>query len=377
MTRLHRLERLPADFSETPASRLHRILPGPSLVHLPGEAGAELFVAVLQHGNEDAGLQAVQRLLADYGERPLPRPLSLFVGNIEAARHGRRRLEHQADFNRAWPGTELAPCDETRLMAEVVAIMRERPLFASVDIHNTSGENPHYAGVNAFDHRCLQLAHRFSRTVVHFTRPRGPQAQAFLGLCPSVILECGRTGTLGGAEHARDFLEACLRLETIPDEPPHPGDIDLFDSVAVVVVPDGIRFGYEWSAHPAEPDLDLCLPADVDRLNFRELPAGTVLGRCRAGIDPVRALDPAGVDVTRAFFACDDGRLRLLRPVMPSLLSPDPRIVRQDCLCHLMEHVHVGPDTARHRVDGPRPRAQNRRGPGPLDATLGDHRGTH
>lgn len=346
MTRLHRLERLPAGFEDTPASRLHRILPGPTLVHLPGESGAELFVAVLQHGNEDTGLQAVQRLLAAHAGRPLARPMSLFIGNVEAARHGRRRLDHQVDFNRAWPGTELPDSEETRMMAEVVAIMRERALFASVDVHNTSGENPHYVGVNSLDHRCLQLAHRFSRTVVHFTRPRGPQAQAFLGLCPSVILECGRVGTLTGAEHARDFLEACLQLEAIPDEPPHPGDIDLFDSVAVVQVPDGVRFGYEWPAHPADPDLDLCLPADIDRLNFRELPAGTELGRCREGVQAVRALAPAGTEITDEFFACERGRLRLLRPAMPSLLSPDPRIVRQDCLCHLMQRIDPGRDAA-------------------------------
>ncbi len=339
MTRLHRLERLPQGFIDAPASRLHRLLRGPSLVHLPGEGGHELFVAVLQHGNEPVGLQAVQRLLATYGERPLPRPLSLFIGNVEAARYGRRRLDHQADFNRAWPGTERPDCDETRMMAEVVDIMRERPLFASVDIHNSTGANPHYAGVNTLDHRCLQLAHRFSRTLVHFTRPRGAQSQAFLGLCPAVILECGRVGTITGAEHAGDFLEGCLRLEAIPDEPPHPGELDLFDSVAVVHVPDVVRLGYEWPAHAADPALDLCLPADVDRLNFRELPAGTVLGRCRDGVRPVRALNAAGDDVTREFFACERGELRLLRPVMPSLLSPDARIVRQDCLCYLMQRI--------------------------------------
>jgi hypothetical protein len=339
---VHRLDALPAAFAETPASRLHRILPGPSLVHLPGQGGAELFVAVLQHGNEDTGLQAMQRLLAEHAGRPLPRPVSLFIGNVEAARHGRRRLDHQADFNRAWPGTELPESEETRMLAEVTAIMRARAPFASIDVHNTSGENPHYAGVNSFDHRCLQLAHRFSRTVVHFTRPRGAQAQAFLGLCPSVILECGRVGTVTGAEHARDYLEACLHLEAIPDEPPRPGDIDLFDSVAVVHVPDGVRFGFEWPAHPAEPDLDLCLPGDVDRLNFRELPAGTALARCRPGSAPVRALAPSGAEVTREFFDCRDGELRLRRAVMPSLLSPDARIVRQDCLCHLMQRRPAG-----------------------------------
>ncbi len=350
LTTLYEVEHLPAGLLETPAPALHRILPGPTLIHLPGERPDALFVSILQHGNEDAGLLAVQRLLCAYDGRPLPRALSLFIGNVEAARHGRRHLDDQVDFNRAWPGTELAAGPETRLLAEVVARMRARPLFASVDIHNTSGSSPHHVGVNSLDPRCLQLAHRFSRTVVHFTRPRGAQAQAFLGLCPSVILECGQVGSAEGATHASDFLADCLRLDAVPDEPPAPGDLELFGSVAVVTIPEPVRFGFEWPAHRAESDLDLYLSGDIDRLNFRELAPCTVIGRCRGPHAPVRALDPAGRDVTGTFFECSNHELRLRRAVMPSLLTPDPRIVRQDCLCHLMERIPAKRYTAREPV---------------------------
>jgi hypothetical protein len=339
LTALYEIDHLPAGLLETPAASLHRILPGPTLIHLPGERPDALFVSVLQHGNEDTGLLAVQRLLAAYEGRPLPRALSLFIGNVDAARHGRRHLDHQVDFNRAWPGTEQPAGPETRLLAAVFERLRARPLFASVDIHNTSGSSPHHVGVNSLDSRCLQLAHRFSRTVVHFTRPRGAQAQAFLALCPAVILECGRVGSAAGVTHARDFLAACLDLDAIPKEQPAPDDLDLFDSVAVVTIPASIRFGFEWPAHDTDPDLDLCLAGNIDRLNFRELVAGTVLGRCRGTNTPVEARDPAGVDVTAAFFEGRDNHLRLRRTVMPSLLTPDARIIRQDCLCHLMERI--------------------------------------
>ncbi|MEF8833249.1 MAG: M14 family metallopeptidase [Halofilum sp. (in: g-proteobacteria)] len=339
MTTLHEIDHIPNGLLETPAPALHRILPGPTLIHLPGERPDALFVSVLQHGNEDTGLLAVQRLLAAYEGQPLPRALSLFIGNVEAARHARRHLDHQVDFNRAWPGTEQPAGPETRVLAEVFERLRARSLFASVDIHNTSGSSPHHVGVNSLDPRCLQLAHRFSRTIVHFTRPRGAQAQAFLALCPAVILECGRVGSAEGVPHARDFLAACLDLDAIPEQPPAPGDLDLFDSVAMVTIPASVRFGFEWPAHDADPDLDLCLPGDIDRLNFRELAAGTVLGRCRGSNTPVAARDPAGADVTAAFFECRGGQLRLRRTVMPSLLTPDARIIRQDCLCHLMERI--------------------------------------
>lgn len=347
MTTLYEFEHVPAGLLETAAPSLRRILPGPTLIHIPGERPDALFVSVLQHGNEDAGLLAVQRLLAEYGGRPLPRALSLFIGNVEAARHGVRHLDGQLDFNRAWPGTEQPAGPETRLLAEVFARMRERPLFASVDIHNTSGSSPHHAGVNSLDPRCLQLAHRFSRTVVHFTRPRGAQAQAFLGLCPSVILECGQVGSHEGVTHAQDFLADCLRLDALPDQPPAAGELELFASVAVVTVPDSVRFGFEWPAHPREPDLDLYLPGDIDRLNFRPLAAGTPIGRCRGPVAPIWACDPAGRDVTGRFFECRDHALRVRRTVMPTLLTRDPRIIRQDCLCHLMERIPANRYSAR------------------------------
>ena len=337
--RLHHLDRLPDGFLDTPAAELHRLLPGPSLVHIPGERSAPLFVAVLQHGNEETGLAAVQRLLKDYGTRRLPRALSLFIGNVDAARHGRRRLDGQADYNRAWPGSELSDGPERHLLAEVLETMRARRPFASVDIHNTTGENPHYACVNQLDARSLQLARVFGRTVVYFTRPRGLQAQAFLAMCPAVMLECGRSGRPAGVAHARDYLERCLLLEALPERPPAVDDIDLFRSVAMVRVPDSVRFDVGPPGAGDDDSLDLHLVPEIDRFNFRELPAGTVFGQCRAGRWPIRATAPAGQDVTAEFFECRGRELRLRRSVMPTLLTRDPRIVRQDCLCHLLQRA--------------------------------------
>jgi hypothetical protein len=41
--------------------------------------------------------------------------------------------------------------------------------------------------------------------------------------------------------------------------------------------------------------------------------------------------------VSREYFALDEGRLVLRRPAMPSMLTLDERIIRQDCLGYLME----------------------------------------
>lgn len=333
MTTLEHREDLPPGFLEAGARDLHHILSGPTLIDLPGERGDTLFVSLLQHGNEDTGLRAVQRLLAAYGDQPLPRPLTLFVANPMAAREGYRRLDGQPDLNRCWPGTEMAANAATELLADVVARMQDRPLFASVDIHNTSGRNPVYACVNILDDTCLQLAARFSRTIVYFTRPRGLQAQAFLGLCPAVVLECGRPGDEAGIEAAHAYLEDLMSLQALPPGRPPAASMDLLRSVGVVHIPHSVRFSFEEN----DADAELALDPELDRLNFRELPAGTPFGYASNGSWPVRMVGPAGTEIADTFFEVSDGALRLRRSATPSLLTLDPRIIRQDCLCHLME----------------------------------------
>lgn len=331
---LQQRDSLPAGFLRASARELHRLLSGPTLIHLPGDAGSPLFVTILQHGNEDSGLRAVQRLLAEFQGHPLPRAFSLFVANVDAARAGRRRLDDQPDYNRCWPGTHRDDSPETAMMSAVVETMHARRPFAAVDVHNTTGHNPLHAAVNVLAHRNLQLARRFSRTVVHFTRPRGALAAAFADICPAVILECGRTGEAAGIDRAHAFLRECLLARTLPDEPPAADTIDLFTSIALVRIPDDVRFRF------GDPDdAELGLDPALDRWNFRELPAGTVIGEVRGDRIPLRALAPDGRDITANLFERIDGRLRLRRPAMPCLLTRDPNVIRQDCLCHLMERV--------------------------------------
>ncbi|MDX1592630.1 MAG: M14 family metallopeptidase [Gammaproteobacteria bacterium] len=331
-------ERLPEGFLDCDARDLHRIVPGPTLFLLGGRREPALFVTVLLHGNETTGLLAVQSLLRRYapggGEKPLPRGLALFVGNVAAARRGVRRLAGQPDYNRIWPGGEDRDSPEAGMMREVVDLLRARGLFASVDVHNNSGLNPHYACVNYIDDRYFQLATLFGRTVVYFTRPAGVQSMALGEICPAVTLECGQVGQALGVEHAERYLDACLHLVEVPDHPVAPHDMDLFHTVAVVKVPERIPFDFE----PVERGLHLV--RDLDHLNFRELPPGTQFGwvRCDGGAC-VAARDIDGRDVTGAYFDVDGDRLVTRQPVMPSMLTVNTEIIRQDCLCYLMERV--------------------------------------
>ncbi len=331
-------ETLPPGLIDCPAERLHEKLGGPALIHLPGRRPEPLFVSVLLHGNEDVGWEAMRRLLRRYapggGERPLPRALSLFIGNTEAAAVKMRRLPGQPDYNRVWPGSELPPTAEHAMMAEVVEIMAERDVFASVDLHNNTGLNPHYACVNYLRQADLHLALLFSRIVVYFVRPRGVQSMAMAQLCPAVTLECGKVGQAQGVAHAADFVEACLHLSHHPEHPVPSHDIDLFHTVAVVRIPPHVSFGFGCSQR------DLCLLEDLERFNFRELPAGTLFGSVRPDLGmPLEVRDELGREVAGRYFEVRDGELRTRVPVMPSMLTRNENVIRQDCLCYLMERL--------------------------------------
>jgi len=325
---------LPEGFLESSAQNLHTILPKPSLIHLSGRLQDPIFISVLLHGNETTGLKTIQKLLKKYQDKQLPRSVSLFTGNVIAAKEGIRRLEGQPDFNRVWPGTEQAASPESYMMQQVVDEMVARNLFASIDIHNNTGLNPHYACINNLDYRYLNLANLFSRLVVYFLRPKGVQSAAFAKYCPAVTLECGKPGHEYGAEHALQFLDACLHLQKIPNHEINPGDIDLFHTVAQVNIKEGIEFGFNGVAG------DLNLDSKLDHMNFTEIEKGNIWGQVSdQETMPLIARNETGEDVTDLYFNNNNGKLVSTRNLMPSMLTLDGRIIEQDCLCYLMERI--------------------------------------
>jgi succinylglutamate desuccinylase len=333
---LQQLDYIPPGLLELDATQLEQALGGPTLIHLSGRREPTLYISVLMHGNETAGWDALRQLLMHYrpggGDKELPRSVSIFIGNVSAAAVGLRHLDGQPDYNRIWPGCGSEETPEHRMMTRVAGIMNQRGVFASIDLHNNTGFNPHYACVNLLDNRFFHLATMFSRTVVYFIRPRGVQSMAMARYGPAVTLECGRVGEAQGVEHARDYLEACLHLSHHPEHAPPHSDIDLYHTVAIVKIPEHYSFGH------GVADVDIRLADDLDHFNFRELPAETVFGCLRPGVGSgFEVTDEQGNDVSERYFELEDNKIRLRVPVMPSMLTLDHRVVRQDCLCYLME----------------------------------------
>jgi hypothetical protein len=327
------LERIPEGFLDCPAERLIDVLPRPTLFDLPGRDPRPLFVSVLLHGNEDSGLLAAQEVLRRHRGRELPRALLLFVGNVRAAAANLRTLPDQLDFNRVWPGTLTPDAPEARLAQFVYDYVAEREPFASVDIHNNTGFNPHYSCVTRLEPRFIALARLFSRIAVHFERPLGTAAAALARLCPAVTVECGKAGAVSGATHAAELIEACLSISQLPDHAPAPHDVDLLRTYAIVKPPASANFSFDGS--PA----DFIFRSDIDHLNFSELAAGVSFGRIGGGarleVVPGDGHEtPPGV-----YFDYAGGDIRLARTAIPAMLTQDPRAIRQDCLCYLMHRI--------------------------------------
>ena len=315
---------------------LHTLIPEPTLFHLSGKRKEPLFISVLLHGNEPTGFLALQKLLLKFYKTELPRSLSFFLGNTQAASLGVRRLENQPDYNRIWPGTELAETIESRIMQEIVDEMRNRNLFASIDIHNNTGLNPHYACINKLDNQFLQLANLFSRLAVYFTRPKGVQSGAFAKICPAVTIECGKPGQKYGVEHAFEYVNSCLHLSQLSDLSVPAQDINVYHTVAQVKINKDINFSFN------KIQSGLLLDKDIERMNFTEIPAGTQLGKVfnTANI-PVTAKDEKGKIVTNQFFSIIDNALQINTDTMPSMLTLNEKVIKQDCFCYLLEKVNL------------------------------------
>lgn len=328
------LNALPQGLLELNATDLHTILSAPTLIHLQGEQEPPLFVSVLLHGNETTGWLAIQALLKKYQGRSLPRSLAIFIGNVAAARYRQRHLEDQPDYNRIW---QAGDAPEQIMAQQVIADMRSRGVFASIDIHNNTGRNPHYGCITHLEPSHLNLARLFGEIVVYFTSPKTVQAAAFGDFCPAITLECGQPDQPEGTAHALSYIETCLALAEISNTPVT--DIDIFHTVAIVKIPPEIDFSFGETNGNHQ---DIRFPRNMDCLNFCELPIGTKLGEVNSSHKSyLEAWSEAGEEVSDRFFAIVNGEILTKTPVMPSMLTLQPEIIRQDCLCYLMERYHL------------------------------------
>lgn len=334
-------DRIPDGLLDLESTQLWQLLERPTLIHLEGDRNPALFVSILLHGNETTSWLAMRELLCKYENQKLPRSLSLFIGNIEGARYRQRHLADQPDYNRIWQICDVfEPLPEQIMAQKVIAEMRSRGVFASIDIHNNTGRNPHYGCINRLDKHSRHLARLFDKTVVYYTSPKTVQSYAFGELGPAIVLECGQPDIPDGTAHALEYVETCLNLDSFDDLPDSAiADIDLFHTVAIVKVPEQINFSFT-----GDPDDDITFPAEMDCLNFCELPVGANFGEAKTARAYLSAVSEEGEEKCDRYFQIENGKITLKSAVMPSMLTLDTNIIRQDCLCYLMERLPLTTD---------------------------------
>ncbi len=329
---LHIIDEIPNGLLEVSPAELHQVLPGPTLLQIPGEKEPPFFICTLLHGDEPTGFLAVQQLLNHYTrqKKPLPRSVWLFLGNIAAARNQVRHLPDQPDFNRIWKGGTLP---EHRLVDQLLTLLKSNKLFAGVDIHNTSGENPHYACVNKLDQPFINLGKLFSPMLVYFTRPDEVISRALADFCPAITVESGLAGDPFGVDHVLDFLEQCLALDNIPTNTNNPSEPRVYHSIARIELPDNCRIGFG----EAEQETDFNFIENLESMNFIEQPENTLVGwRCNPELK-LKVVDEHGEDVSEGFISYDNGEIRLIRSVVPSMLTTFAPNILDDCLGYLMQ----------------------------------------
>ncbi len=331
---LHEFNGPPDGFLHCSALDLHRVLPGPSLLHWTGP-GPKLFVSVLLHGNEDAGLKALQRLLLQYQGRALPRAMTVFVGNVHAAAAGVRHLPEQPDFNRIWASSDAHVSPYHQMAAQVLKRMQQQPLYAVLDLHNNTGRNPLYSCLSSDESTHRQLAALFSPIVVRVDGLRSLN-EVFSTVAPAICCECGEIGNEAGVQRAHELLELCLAMSPDALSSVDHSKLQVLEAYAEIHVPASAAIGFD----ETQADLDLCLSPDIDLLNFLPLPKGQVLAQ--AGLHttypPLVARNVNDGQVLDLFVR--DGRLmRLKEAAMAAMLTPSVAAIRQTCLGYLMRPV--------------------------------------
>ncbi|MBT8344599.1 MAG: succinylglutamate desuccinylase/aspartoacylase family protein [Sulfurovum sp.] len=338
MQNLNILNELPDEFLDISHRDLKKVFDRPTLVHLKGYKSPALFVSILLHGNEFSGLEIMQELLTKYKTTngyKLPRDLWLFIGNVDAAELGLRAIDGQIDFNRAWPGTPNPETDTAKLIQKVIDTISKDGLFASVDLHNNTGQNPHYGCISVVNEDNKYLCTLFNHIGMVFTSPKGVSTMAFDTLCPAITLECSTPGNKPAKEKAYALIDDLMHMDHFPTKPVPIHDLQLVKNSATIKINADVTFCFE-DDESSHSDMDLIVVNNFDHHNFTLLERNEVFAYTKVE-KPLIVTSPDGQDITDEIIQNKNGNISLKTALMPAMITMDKNIVLQDCLCYLLE----------------------------------------
>jgi hypothetical protein len=99
---------------------------------------------------------------------------------------------------------------------------------------------------------------------------------------------------------------------------------------------DGTDFSF------SDEQAELLLDKELEKLNFTEIEPDTHFGKISNQQQlPLIAFDESGQNVTDRYFSIENNQLKIMRSTMPSMLTLDEQVIKQDCLCYLMERLSL------------------------------------
>jgi len=338
MSKLNIVTEVPHAFLDISYRDIKKLFETPTLIQLKGAKSPALFVSILLHGNEFSGLQIIQKILTKYKTTngfKLPRDLYVFVGNVDAAELGLRALGGQIDFNRAWPGTPHSDSDKAILIQALIDTITKEDLFASIDLHNNTGKNPHYGCISDVTKENKYLCTLFNHIGMVFKTPKGVSTMAFDGLCPAITLECSTPGNEPAIEKAFSLIDDLMHMDHFPDRPVPKHDLQLVQNSATIKINKDVTIAFEEEDNTHE-DIDLVIAKNFDRHNFTLLAQDEVFAHSKVD-KPLVVTSEDGKDITDTIIQNDHGKISLKKSLMPAMITLDTNIVLQDCLCYLLE----------------------------------------
>lgn len=316
------------------ARSLLRELGGPTWLRVPGTGEAPpRAVSTLLHGDESTGIHALLHVLSR--RRVFPFDLHVVLFNVEAALAGpgfaHRYLDHQEDGNRVWgPGEATSP--DRRAAQGILGDLLADDLDLLVDVHNTTGDNPFHAVVPSRDPAVVNLATRFTTTLLVWELGAGTLMEAVNDRAPAVAVECGLAGRRTSHAFAVDGLRRAFGPPLERGEVVRDHDV-VADLRRVRLVTDvRARFGGD-----LDDEIDVVLPPDGDAVNLVPVPAGHELARVRPGApSPFTVTAPDGTDVTTdALDVRADGSVVSREPRVPVMIVRSVEAARKDCYGYL------------------------------------------
>jgi hypothetical protein len=331
VVKLNILEEFPEELLHINVKEVHELLNGPTLFHLKGERDDALFLSTLLHANEITSFLMLQKLIKKYANKPLPRDLIIFIGNTYAASEGMRHLPGQADYNRIWEPGDLP---ENTMAMDIINYAKSQKIFASIDIHNNTGKNPHYGCVNSLDKKFINLASHFGEHTVYFTEPHNVQSLAFSKFCASTTIEAGLPGAQLGIDASLEYVDKIFNMENLEINS-NRAEIEIYHTLARMKVSQNARIDFE---DDLESDADLSFVSNLDSRNFEIVKRGSHLGFAK-DLSLLWVEDNNGKDITDQFFELNGNEILTKRVFIPSMFTRDVYVMKEDCLGYIMEIV--------------------------------------